>query len=49
MEISQFRNRYSRWEVLLEYSIVTIVFGGLLLLTWSVKLLRTAQNGWNLN
>lgn len=49
MEISQFRSRYSRWEVILEYSIVTIIFGCLLVLTWSAKLLRTAQNGWNLD
>lgn len=49
MEISQLRSRYSGWEVILEYSIVTIVFGCLLVLTWSAKLLRTAQNGWNLD
>lgn len=48
MEISQLQRCYSTCEVILEYSIITLVFGCLLLVTMSLKLLKTTQNGWNL-
>lgn len=44
MEISRVIRRYSYWEILLEYSIVTIVLGCLFVLTTSVNFLRTLQS-----
>lgn len=47
METSQVIRLYSACEVVLEYSIVTAIFGCILVLSWSAKLIRTAQNDWN--
>lgn len=44
MEISRVIRRYSYWEILLEYSIVTIVLGCVLALTISVDFLRSLQS-----